>query len=113
MTDNTPMSTITASGGVRNCQTDSPAARATTSSILRDKFRNAIIDPNRTANGKACSATVGVRRNDSPAMKNSGCTLGIAGTAEQLHQIDGVDQNENHHKGCDDGAREAAREIEG
>ena len=69
MTDNTPMRTITASGGVRNCQTDSPAARATTNSILRDKFRNAIIDPNRTANGNACSATVGVRRNDRPAIR--------------------------------------------
>ena len=68
MTDNTPMRVITASGGVRNCQTDSPAARATTNSILRDKFRNAIIDPNRTANGSACSATVGVRRNDKPAI---------------------------------------------
>ena len=56
-----------ANGGVRNCQTDNPAARATTSSILRDRFRNAIIDPKRTANGKACSATVGVLRNDRAA----------------------------------------------
>ena len=68
MTENTPMRSITASGGVRNCQTDTPAARATTNSILRDKFRNAIIEPNRTANGRACSAIVGVRRNDRPAM---------------------------------------------
>ena len=63
------MATITRSGGVKICHTETPAARATTSSIFRDRFRNAIIEPNRTANGKACSANVGVRRNDRPAMR--------------------------------------------
>ena len=62
------MARITIRGGINICQTDTPAARATTSSIFRDKFRNAIIEPNRTANGNACSAIVGVRRNDRPAI---------------------------------------------
>ena len=56
-------------GGVKICQTDTPAALATTSSIFRDKLRNAIIEPNRTANGRACSANEGVRKNDSRAMR--------------------------------------------
>ena len=55
-------------GGARICQTETPAARATTSSIFRERLRKAIIEPNSTANGSACSATVGVRRNDSAAM---------------------------------------------
>ena len=56
------------SGGARICQTETPAARATTSSILRDRLRKAIIEPNRTANGSACSATVGVRRKERAAI---------------------------------------------
>ena len=51
-----------------NCQTETPAARATTSSSLRDRLRNAIIAPNSTAKGSACSATIGVCRNDSQAI---------------------------------------------
>src|SRR6516162_3388307 len=65
-TEMIPMKTLTTSGGVRNCQTETPAARATTNSILRERLRKVIIDPNRTANGSACSATVGVLRNERP-----------------------------------------------
>ena len=47
--------------GKANCQTETPAARVTTSSSLRDKARKAPIEPNMTAKGITCSATTGVR----------------------------------------------------
>ena len=62
------MTSATISAGDRNRQTETPAARATTSSSRRERFKNAIIDPSSTANGKACSATIGVCRSDSHAI---------------------------------------------
>ena len=65
------MIATTRTGGARICHTETPAARATTSSNLRDRLRNAIIEPNSTANGSACSATVGVRRKDRSAIRGA------------------------------------------
>ncbi len=51
-----------------NCQAETPAARATTSSSFRERLRNEIIAPNRTAKGKACSATIGVCKSETHAI---------------------------------------------
>ena len=90
-----PIETITTSGGAKICQTETPAARATTSSILRDRLRKAIIEPNRTAKGSACSATVGVRRNDSQAMSKPVAFGASPGPAQHLHQIHSVNEEED------------------
>ena len=95
------MRTITTSGGVRNCQTDTPAARATTNSILRDKLRNAIIDPNRTANGKRLFGDRRRSQERQARHENPGRALRIARTTQELHQIDGVDKDEDHHESGD------------
>jgi hypothetical protein len=52
----TPMTMPAVKGGARNCQTDTPAARATTSSLLRVRRQNAIIVPNRMTKGMTCCA---------------------------------------------------------
>ena len=54
-----------------NCQTERPAARATTSSSFRVRLRNATMAPKSTENGKICSVMVGTRsseRNATPAV---------------------------------------------
>ena len=66
-----PIAAATKTGGAMNCHTDTPADRATTSSSLRDKLRNAIIAPNNTAKGRACSATIGVCSSDSQAISGA------------------------------------------
>ena len=96
----------------RICQTDTPAARATTSSSLRDRLRNAIIEPNSTANGNACSAKVGVRRNESSGHERAVASRRVAGTAQHFDQIDRVDEHENRRERRNDRAREAIGEIE-
>ena len=57
------------SGGTRKPQTDTPAARAITSSSLRVRLTKAAIVPNRTAKGRICSDTDGTRRKDISATK--------------------------------------------
>ena len=54
-----------ARGADRNCQADTPAARATISSDDRVSRQNARMPPSSTANGRICIATYGSR---SPAM---------------------------------------------
>ena len=56
-------------GGTRNCQTEIPDARATSSSSLRVRLRNTAIEPNRTQNGSTCSLTAGVRSKDRKATR--------------------------------------------
>ena len=56
VTSSTPMRNAPESGGARNCQAEMPAARATTSSLLRVRRQNAIIVPKRIAKGMTCCA---------------------------------------------------------
>ena len=72
LTTTIPIADAINSGGAMNCQTETPAARATTSSSLRDKLRNEIIAPNSTAKGSACSATIGVCNSDSQRHQRPG-----------------------------------------
>ncbi len=51
-----PITSAIATAGARNCHTETPAARATTSSLLRVIRQNAIMPPNRMANGMICCA---------------------------------------------------------
>ena len=44
-----------ATGTLRNCQAETPAARATISSDDRVRRQNAMIPPTSTANGSICS----------------------------------------------------------
>ena len=46
-----------ASGADRNCHADTPAARATISSLLRVSRQNARMPPSSTAKGRICMAT--------------------------------------------------------
>ena len=55
----TPMAKAQATTGIRNCHTETPAARTTISSRLRLSFQNTSIDPKRTAKGVAFSAMWG------------------------------------------------------
>ena len=66
---NTPTRATISTGGNRNCHAESPAARATTSSSLRDRLRKANIAPNSTAKGSTCSETAGTRSSDRKATK--------------------------------------------
>ena len=100
------------SGGVKICQTDTPAARATTSSIFRDKLRNAIIEPNRTANGRACSANRRGPQERQQGHENARRPLRIARAAHQFDEIDRVDKDEDQQKRRNDRAREAFGEID-
>jgi hypothetical protein len=52
VTASTPINMAKTIAGARNCQTETPAARATTSSLLRVRRQNAIIAPKRTAKGR-------------------------------------------------------------
>ena len=61
------MRSAISTGGARNCQTETPEARATSSSSLRVRFKKTAIEPNSTQNGKTCSETAGVRRSDRKA----------------------------------------------
>ena len=59
-----PSSSAMATGGTRNCQTETPAALATTSSSFRVRLRKANMAPNSTEKGKICSVMVGTRSSD-------------------------------------------------
>ena len=59
VTATTPTINATRIAGIRNCQTETPAARATTSSLLRVSRQNASIVPNRIANGMTSCAVCG------------------------------------------------------
>ncbi len=69
VTETDPIERAMAIGGRINCQTETPAARATTSSSLWLRLRKVAIAPKRTQKGSTCSETVGVRKNDRKAMK--------------------------------------------
>lgn len=56
-----PIRKATRTGGVMNCQTESPTARATTSSSRRDSSTNVTMPPNSTAKGSNCSVKAGAR----------------------------------------------------
>ena len=60
VTATTPTTSATSTAGIRNCQTETPAARATTSSLLRVNRQNASIVPNRIANGMTSCAVCGI-----------------------------------------------------
>jgi len=57
-------------GGVRNCQTESPDERAMTSSWRRLSFKNANIEPNKTAKGSTFSDRTGNLYNASVSASN-------------------------------------------
>jgi hypothetical protein len=44
--------------------------------------------------------------------ENSGCTLRIARATEEFYEIDGVNENEDHHESGNHRAGESASEIE-
>ncbi len=72
-----PRPSAAKAGGARNCQTETPAARATTSSSLRVRLMKAAIAPNRTTKGRICSVTIGVSRRASQAIK-AALALGLS-----------------------------------
>src|ERR1700752_497277 len=55
----TPSQIATKSGGGKNCQAETPAARLATISWLRDNRENASTEPNRTAKGSSFWAITG------------------------------------------------------
>ena len=59
-----PIAAATAMGGARNCHTEMPAARATTSSSLRESASSAAITPNSVAKGRTCSEKAGIRNSE-------------------------------------------------
>ena len=67
VTDAMPIITAMSTGGPRNCHTEMPEARATSSSSLRVRLRNTAMDPNSTQNGSTCSDTAGVRSSERKA----------------------------------------------
>ena len=96
-------------GGAKICQTETPAARATTSSIFRDRLRKAIIEPNSTANGSACSAKVGVRRNDNAAINNP-VAFGASPERRNIStRSTAYMRKKTKRKGGDHGSREIGR----
>ncbi len=54
-----PSITAATTAGSMNCQTETPTARATTSSLLRVRRQNAMMPLNRIANGIRASAVCG------------------------------------------------------
>ena len=58
---NAPSMIAHSSGADRKCHADTPAARATISSLDRVSRQNARIPPSKTANGRICIATNGIR----------------------------------------------------
>ncbi len=60
VTASTPARSATRIAGVRNCQTETPEARATTNSLLRVRRQKASIVPNRIANGMTSCAVCGI-----------------------------------------------------
>lgn len=59
-----PMTMAARLAGIRNCQAETPAARATTSSIFWLSCVSVIIAAKRQANGKALSRKIGAFRAD-------------------------------------------------
>ncbi len=54
-----PITIASVSAGARNCHTDTPDARTTTSSFKRVRRMNVQMAPNRTAKGSAVSERLG------------------------------------------------------
>ena len=63
VTTNTPISPAITSAGVRNCQTDTPAARVTISSLVLVRREKVQMPPNRAAKGSSFCARPGSFRN--------------------------------------------------
>ena len=75
MVATTPIASAMPSAGAMNCQTDMPAARATTSSSLRVRLMKAAMAPNSTAKGSTCSVTAGTRNSDRKAIRGAVASL--------------------------------------
>ena len=106
-----PTSSATSTAGVRNCQTETPAARATTSSLLRVSRQNASIVPNRMANGITSCAVCG---SFSAAISSSSPSVACVFAAAAAQQLDIVEQKGDAEHGAEDAAEpdeELARDI--
>ena len=84
------------SAGARNCQTDTPAERATANSSRRDRLRNAPIAPISTMNG---SSLFGDNRRVQHREPGDRCApfapLRLAGAAQRIDEIDREDQRQH------------------
>ena len=89
----TPISTATASGGSMKSQAETPAARAATSSWLRDSRTKVKTPPSRMAKGIIFWPRSG---NCSTAMPmiTGGADVVAGGAIEQIHEIDGKGQGQ-------------------
>ena len=108
----TPTSSATSTAGVRNCQTETPAARATTSSLLRVSRQNASIVPNRIANGMTSCAVWG---SFSAAISSRMPQRRLRPAAAAAQQLDIVKQEGDADHRAEDAAKpdeELARDIE-
>ena len=90
-----PNSSATRSGGARNCQTETPCARASRRVRACASGREApTMEPNRTAKGRICSATAGVRNRASCASSPVDRSGHVAGAAHELDEVQRVDEHE-------------------